>query len=92
MHGVGVAHLDLKPTNVVMRKGKEPVLVDFGLAGRHLRLGCGSGPYGAPEVWGLITGDDPSLADPRRCLRGGVSHLRNADHATAVQSGVRDGR
>ena len=59
MHSVGVAHLDLKPTNVVMRKGKEPVLVDFGLAGRHLRLGCGSGPYGAPEVWGLITGDDP---------------------------------
>ena len=53
MHSVGVAHLDLKPTNVVMRKGKEPVLVDFGLAGRHLRLGCGSGPYGAPEVWGL---------------------------------------
>ena len=59
MHSVGVAHLDLKPTNVVMRKGKEPVLVDFGLAGRHLRLGCGSGPYGAPEVWGLITGDGP---------------------------------
>jgi hypothetical protein len=59
MHGVGVAHLDLKPTNVVMRGGKEPVLVDFGLAGRHLRLGCGSGPYGAPEVWGLVTGDDP---------------------------------
>jgi hypothetical protein len=53
MHGVGVAHLDLKPTNVVMRKGEEPVLVDFGLAGRHIRLGCGSGPYGAPEVWGL---------------------------------------
>jgi hypothetical protein len=59
MHGVGVAHLDLKPTNVVMRQGTEPVLVDFGLAGRHLRLGCGSGPYGAPEVWGLSTGDDP---------------------------------
>jgi hypothetical protein len=53
MHGVGVAHLDLKPTNVVMRKGEEPVLVDFGLAGRHIRPGCGSGPYGAPEVWGL---------------------------------------
>jgi len=52
MHSVGVAHLDLKPTNVVMRNGEEPVLVDFGLAGRHLRLGCGSGPYGAPEVWG----------------------------------------
>jgi serine/threonine protein kinase len=59
MHGVGVAHLDLKPTNVVMRKGEEPVLVDFGLAGRHIRLGCGSGPYGAPEVWGLETEGGP---------------------------------
>jgi serine/threonine protein kinase len=50
---VGVAHLDIKPTNVVMRQGKEPVLVDFGLAGRHLRLGCGTGPYGSPEIWSL---------------------------------------
>jgi hypothetical protein len=31
------------------------VLVDFGLAGRHIRLGCGSGAYGAPEVWGYTT-------------------------------------
>lgn len=59
MHSVGVAHLDLKPTNVVMRAGKEPVLVDFGLAGRHIRLGCGSGAYGAPEVWGYESGDGP---------------------------------
>src|SRR5262249_62401918 len=59
MHGVGVAHLDLKPTNVVMRKGEEPVLVDFGLAGRHIRLGCGSGPYGAPEVWALEPAGGP---------------------------------
>jgi hypothetical protein len=59
MHSVEVAHLDVKPTNVVMRAGKEPVLVDFGLAGRHIRLGCGSGAYGAPEVWGYTTGDGP---------------------------------
>ena len=59
MHSVGVAHLDLKPTNVVMRDGKEPVLVDFGLAGRHIRLGCGSGAYGAPEVWGYTSGEGP---------------------------------
>ena len=32
-----------------------PVLVDFGLAGRHLRPGCGTANYGAPEIWG--TGD-----------------------------------
>jgi hypothetical protein len=60
MHGVGVAHLDLKPSNVVMRRGEEPVLVDFGLAGRHIRLGCGSGPYGAPEIWGWESGKGPS--------------------------------
>src|SRR5262249_48389536 len=67
MHGVGVAHLDLKPTNVVIRQGKEPVLVDFGLAGRHIRPGCGSGPYGAPEVWGLAADngakESPTAAD-----------------------------
>jgi hypothetical protein len=52
MHAVGVGHLDLKPSNVVLRRGGEAVLVDFGLAGRHLRPGCATGPYGAPEVWG----------------------------------------
>ncbi|MFO0679913.1 MAG: serine/threonine-protein kinase [Polyangiaceae bacterium] len=52
MHAVGVGHLDLKPSNVVLRKGEEAVLVDFGLAGRHVRPGCATGPYGAPEVWG----------------------------------------
>ena len=52
MHAVGVGHLDLKPSNVVLRRGEEAVLVDFGLAGRHIRPGCATGPYGAPEVWG----------------------------------------
>jgi serine/threonine protein kinase len=52
MHAAGVAHLDLKPANVILREGSSnPVLVDFGLAGRHLRPGCGSPHYGAPEVW-----------------------------------------
>ncbi|HSQ67571.1 MAG TPA: serine/threonine-protein kinase, partial [Polyangiaceae bacterium] len=52
MHSVEVGHLDIKPANVVLRGGREAVLVDFGLAGRRLRPGCGTGPYGAPEVWG----------------------------------------
>jgi hypothetical protein len=52
MHGVGIGHLDLKPSNVVLRRGEEAVLVDFGLAGRHVRPGCATGAYGAPEVWG----------------------------------------
>ena len=56
MHAVGVAHLDIKPSNVVMRGGEEGVLVDFGLAGKHIRPGCATGAYGAPEVWGATEG------------------------------------
>lgn len=52
MHDVGVGHLDIKPSNVVLREGKNAVLVDFGLAGRNIRPGCATGHYGAPEVWG----------------------------------------
>jgi eukaryotic-like serine/threonine-protein kinase len=61
MHGVGVAHLDVKPSNVVLRHGQEAVLVDFGLAGQRIRPGCATGPYGAPEVWGAL---DASAAAP----------------------------
>lgn len=56
MHAVGVGHLDVKPSNVILREGggvdRRPVLVDFGLAGRNLRPGCATGEYGAPEIWG----------------------------------------
>lgn len=51
MHAVGVGHLDIKPENVVLRDGATAVLVDFGLAGRTVKPGCASGPYGAPEIW-----------------------------------------
>ena len=51
MHRHTIGHLDVKPSNVILREGKTPTLVDFGLAGRHLRPGCATG-YGAPEVWG----------------------------------------
>jgi hypothetical protein len=66
MHGVGVGHLDLKPSNVVLRRTQEAVLVDFGLSGRHVRPGCATGPYGAPEVWGAFetrTNLSPACAD-----------------------------
>ncbi|MBW2507116.1 MAG: serine/threonine protein kinase, partial [Deltaproteobacteria bacterium] len=67
MHQVGVAHLDLKPSNIIVCNADaitgvgqppKPVLVDFGLAGKHLRPGCGTANYGAPEIW---TAGDTSL-------------------------------
>jgi serine/threonine protein kinase len=39
------------------------VLVDFGLAGRKVRPGCGSPFYGAPEVWDMSSFGD--RVDPR---------------------------
>ena len=66
MHEVNTGHLDLKPSNVLLRKGEQAVLVDFGLSGRRIRLGCGTGPYGAPEIWGLApagTMPTPMAAD-----------------------------
>jgi hypothetical protein len=57
MHGVSVGHLDLKPSNVILRDGETPVLVDFGLSGRKLRPGCGTLDYCSPEVLGAGPAD-----------------------------------
>ncbi len=54
MHGAGVGHLDLKPSNVILRDGETPVLVDFGLSGRQLRPGCGTLEFCAPEILGVV--------------------------------------
>jgi eukaryotic-like serine/threonine-protein kinase len=58
LHRQGVVHLDVKPSNIVMRETGEAVLVDYGLA-RHdhlpdlmeeqFRIPYGTGPYMAPE-------------------------------------------
>jgi serine/threonine protein kinase len=53
LHGTGVVHLDLKPSNVCLRDGR-PVLIDFGIArasGQRRAKGApkGSPPYMAPE-------------------------------------------
>ncbi len=63
MHGAGVGHLDIKPSNVILRDGQTPVLVDFGLSGRQLRPGCGTLEYCAPEVLGLVESKTPQPAD-----------------------------
>jgi serine/threonine protein kinase len=52
MHASGIAHLDVKPSNAILRHTDgQPVLVDFGLAGRKIRPGCATLCYGAPEIW-----------------------------------------
>jgi nucleotide-binding universal stress UspA family protein len=58
IHLQGAIHLDVKPSNVIVRPGGEAVLVDFGLA-RHahypdllaeeIRSPIGSAPYMSPE-------------------------------------------
>jgi hypothetical protein len=63
MHSAGVGHLDIKPSNVILRDGQTPVLVDFGLSGRQLRPGCGTLEYCAPEVLGLVESKSPQPAD-----------------------------
>jgi eukaryotic-like serine/threonine-protein kinase len=61
MHAVQIAHLDVKPPNLVLREGTgDAVLVDFGLAGKRIRVGCGSAHYGAAEVWS----DDGARIEP----------------------------
>src|SRR5439155_8480445 len=51
LHGEGVVHRDLKPDNVFIRPGGEPVLVDFGIVTRF----SGAGRE-VLEVAGLTTG------------------------------------
>lgn len=58
LHGQGVVHLDIKPSNILFRPDGTAVLIDYGLA-RHDRLPdllaeqfhlpMGTGPYMSPE-------------------------------------------
>ena len=72
LHRQNIIHLDIKPSNIILREGTgEVVLIDYGLS-RHLhlpdlmaeefRLPYGTAPYMAPEqVYGIRT-------DPRSDL------------------------
>lgn len=79
MHEASVAHLDVKPANVVLREPSGvAVLVDFGLAGRRLRTGCGSVHYGAREVWVEDATDPPFGADVYAAACLGFELLTNS--------------
>jgi serine/threonine protein kinase len=71
LHGQGVVHLDIKPSNIMFRPEGEAVLIDYGLAHHRelpdlmqeeFRLPYGTAPYMAPEqVMGI-------RSDPRSDL------------------------
>lgn len=70
LHELGLGHLDVKPSNMIVRDGRT-VLVDFGLSGRSLRPGCGTAEYGAPEVW-LGVPQEATAATPRAVMAADV--------------------
>ena len=55
LHQHAVAHRDLKPDNVILRNGSEPVLIDLGLAAlmgsSDVFPGMGTPGYAPPEQW-----------------------------------------
>ena len=69
LHRQHVIHLDIKPSNVMLREGGEAVLIDFGLS-RHDRLPdlleeefelpMGTGPYMSPEQVQFVRNDPRS--------------------------------
>ncbi len=55
LHAHQVAHRDLKPENVIVRGGRDPVLIDLGLAvlmgSSDVFSGMGTPGYAPPEQW-----------------------------------------
>ncbi|RFB79681.1 serine/threonine protein kinase [Methylovirgula sp. 4M-Z18] len=69
LHRQRVQHLDLKPSNIMLRPSGEVVFIDFGLSRHHdlpdllqeeFRLPMGTGPYIAPEQLAHVRSDPRS--------------------------------
>lgn len=61
LHQAGIAHRDLKPDNIVLRHGTQPVIIDLGIARlkgmADTAAGLGTVRYAAPEQLEAATDD-----------------------------------
>ncbi|KAK9448686.1 kinase-like domain-containing protein [Limtongia smithiae] len=75
MHSMGIAHMDIKPENILLDHNGNLLLTDFGFATlyRHKKITrkssklCGSPPYCAPEVLAQEKPYEPNLTDVWSC-------------------------
>ena len=61
LHGVGIAHCDIKLENILIDEHYIPRVADFGLSGGM--RGAGTDTYKAPEHWVQTLPFTPSIAD-----------------------------
>src|SRR5262249_4864020 len=96
-HAEGVLHLDLKPSNVLLRSDREPVVTDFGLSvrqsGGEVHAAGGTPPYMAPgpvahgavaqrtDVSALGRLAEELIAHPPRRVRRAIRRATAADPA-----------
>lgn len=64
IHDRGYAHLDVKPTNVIVTRGGQPIMFDFGTvrraSGKRIRSIVGTNEYIAPEICRLEQAGSPA--------------------------------